>query len=148
MAVWTGPAGNSCFLTCRRGLYQGLLRIDPGYFGGILIDELKIVVTLHGGRTPSPTAWMMLPATDGASMGPGRLFRMIPQIYFQIPGGQSAQTIQVSYTGPAYMSAVEAKCIEEAFACTSAQLSVEAEGKQRAGSCKNGLFRESGRMHL
>lgn len=126
-----GRMDGSCreflFSDLPQGLYQGLLRIDPGYFGGILIDELKIVVTLHGGERI--TYGMDDVTSNGWRInGTWAFIQDDPQIYFQIPGGQSAQTIQVSYTGPAYMSAVEAKCIEEAFACTSAQLTVEAEG--------------------
>lgn len=114
------------FSNLPKGIYRGLLRIDPCYFGGILIANLKIVVFSHEGATI--TYGMDNVTSNGWRInGEWAFLQEDPQFYFQLPYDHSAKSIQISYTGPKYMSALDAKRINEASACSSAQLVLNAE---------------------
>lgn len=122
----TGAQREFVFSNLPQGIYQGLLRIDPCYFGGIVISDLKIVVTTYEEETIS---YGMDDVTSNGWRinGEWAFLQEDPQFYFHIPHGYSAKAIQVSYIGPKYMSALEAKFISGANACSSAQLVLSAE---------------------
>lgn len=107
------------------GLYQGLLRFDPCYPGGMVLSDLCITVTdqnevkhVFGTSDVSHNGWWI--SNSLAFMEED------PQIYFLLPDGVWAKKIHVEFNGPQNLPVDIARSIADAFGCTSAQLRVDA----------------------
>ena len=107
------------------GVYQGLLRFDPCYAGGVALSDLFITVTAQNGEEyvfgtsdVSHNGWWINNTLA--------FMEEDPQIYFLLPDGVCASHVHVEFNGPQNLPADLARCISNAFGCTSAQLRVDA----------------------